>query len=91
MSISPAVLETRISADVHALLKRAADLEGRTIDDFVVTAAQEAARRTIEENDIIRLALEDQHLFADRMLNPREPAPALQRAFQHRTSLFGVE
>ncbi len=36
-------LEARLPARVYALLKRAAELKGRSISDFVVTAAQGAA------------------------------------------------
>jgi hypothetical protein len=36
-------LEARLPNDVHALLKRAAEIEGRTLTDFVVSAAREAA------------------------------------------------
>jgi uncharacterized protein (DUF1778 family) len=43
--IKTARLEARITPDLQALLKRAAELEGRSVTDFVITAAQEAARR----------------------------------------------
>ena len=38
---STARLEARISNDLHAMLKRAAELQGRTMTDFVVAAVQE--------------------------------------------------
>jgi uncharacterized protein (DUF1778 family) len=82
-------LEARLPADVHALLKRAAEIEGRTLTDFVVTAAREAACRTIEETDILRLSVEDQHRIAEAILNPPGPTPALRRAFKRRRELFG--
>ena len=82
-------LEARLPADIHALLKRAAEIEGRTLTDFVVTAAREAACRTIEETDIIRLSVEDQRQIAEAILNPPDPAPALRRAFKRRRDLFG--
>ena len=41
-------LEARLPASVYALLKRAAELKGRSISDFVVSAAQDAAQRAIE-------------------------------------------
>jgi uncharacterized protein (DUF1778 family) len=50
------------------------------VSDFVVAAAQEAAHRTIEETEIIRLSAEDQRLLAEASLNPLEPAPAIVRA-----------
>ena len=56
-------LEARLPAEVHALLKRAAELQGRTLTDFVVSAAHDAARRTIAETDVLRLSLADQAHF----------------------------
>jgi uncharacterized protein (DUF1778 family) len=82
-------LEARLPADIHALLKRAAEIEGRTLTDFVVSAAREAACRTIEETDIVRLSVEDQRQIAEAILNPPDPAPALRRAFRRRRELFG--
>ncbi len=88
---SPARLEARLPASVHALLKRAAEIQGRTLTDFVVTAAHEAACRAIEETEIIRLSLEDQRRVSEAILNPPEPTPALRRAFQRHRDLFGTE
>jgi len=89
MSSSPtARLEARLPAEVHALLKRAAEIEGRTLTDFVVSAATEAARRTIEDSDVIRLAVEDQRRFVAAILDPPATAPALGRAFEHHRRLI---
>lgn len=82
-------LEARLPNEVHALLKRAAEIEGRTLTDFVVSAAREAACRTIERTEIIRLSVEDQRLVAAALLNPPRPAAALTKAFQRRRELFG--
>ena len=76
-------------SDVHALLKRAAEIEGRTLTDFVVSAAREAACRTIEQTEIIRLSVEDQRQIAEGLLHPPEPTAALKRAFKKRRELFG--
>jgi len=84
-------LEARLPNDVHALLKRAAKIEGRTLTDFVVSAAREAACRIIEATEIIRLSADDQRQIAEAILNPPEPAPALKKAFQQRRELLGVE
>lgn len=74
-------LEARISPDLHTLLRRAAELEGRTLTDFVITAVQAAAQRTIQQAEVVRLSLADQECFAQALLSPPPPAPALQRAF----------
>jgi uncharacterized protein (DUF1778 family) len=86
---SSARLEARLPADVHSLLKRAAEIEGRTLTDFVVTAAREAACRTIEQTEILRLSVEDQRRIADAILNPPKPSAALRRAFRRRLELLG--
>ena len=72
-------IEARIAPDALAIVKRAAELQGRSVSDFIVAAAQEAATRTIEENQIIRLSLEDQRAFADTILNPPPSSPAMLR------------
>jgi uncharacterized protein (DUF1778 family) len=84
-------LEARLPHDVHALLKRAAELQGRTLTEFVISAARDAARRAIEEVEIIRLAVEDQRQLAEMLLNPPEPTPALRKAFRRRRELLGDE
>jgi uncharacterized protein (DUF1778 family) len=86
---NPARLEARLPADIHALLKRAAEIQGRSLTDFVVTAAREAACQTIEQNEIIRLSVEDQRQIAEAILNPPAPKQALRRAFKRRQTLFG--
>ena len=82
--VSTARLEARISTDLHAMLKRAAELQGRTMTDFVVAAAQTA----IEEAEVMRLSLADQEFFAQALLSPPKPTPALQRAFARRNKLL---
>ena len=73
-------LEARLPASIYAMLKRAAELKGRTITDFVVSAAHEAARQVIEEEGIIRLSAEDQLRFAEALMNPPLANDALRRA-----------
>jgi uncharacterized protein (DUF1778 family) len=90
-AINTARLEARISADLHAMLKRAAELQGRTMTDFVVAAVQDAAQRAIEQAGVIRLSLADQECFAQALLSPPQPAPALERAFARRRKLLRAE
>ncbi|WP_095198707.1 DUF1778 domain-containing protein [Mesorhizobium carmichaelinearum] len=73
-------LEARISPDMLSVVKRAAEIQGRSVSDFVVSAAQEAAQRTIEETAIIRLSIEDQRALVEAILNPPEPNEALRKA-----------
>ncbi len=81
-------LEARLPASVYALLKRAAELRGRSISDFVVNAAQDAAQRVIEDDGIIRLSAADQARFAQALLKPPAPNAALKRAMsRHRKNV----
>jgi uncharacterized protein (DUF1778 family) len=73
-------LEARLPVSVYATVKRAAELQGRSITDFVVGAAHDAARKAIEEEEIIRLCAEDQLQFAQSLIDPPPPNEALRVA-----------
>jgi uncharacterized protein (DUF1778 family) len=73
-------LEARISRHQKALFQQAAELQGRTLTDFVIGSAHEAAVRTIEELRTIRLSAEQSRAFADALLNPPEPNAKLRAA-----------
>src|SRR5690349_17843952 len=84
-------LEARLPHDVMTRLKRAAEIQGRTLTDFVVAAADEAACRAIQETEIIRLSIEGQRQIAAAILDPPAPTSALKRAARRYRELFGVE
>jgi len=79
-AIRTARIEARIAPDALRVVRRAAELQGRSVSDFVVAAAQEIAHRTIDEAQVIRLPVEDQRQFVELLLNPPALAPALKRA-----------
>lgn len=73
-------LEARVSAAQKSLLQQAAALSGRTLSEFVVASAHDAARRVLAEHDSIRLSREEQLAFMKALLNPPEPNTRLKRA-----------
>ncbi len=73
-------LEARIAPKMLAIVRRAAELQGRSVSDFVVAAAHDAAQRAIEEAQLIRISLDEQRRFVDLLLNPPKPVAALRRA-----------
>lgn len=79
-SKSPARLEARVSPETKAILQKAADLEGRSLTDFVVASAQAAAYRVIEHHQTLKLSVEDSTAFVDAILNPSPPNEALRSA-----------
>lgn len=85
-------LEARIAPEALAVVRRAAELQGRSVSDFVVAAAQDAAQRAIENTHNLRLSIEDQRRFADLLLNPPALSPAMQRAREaHQRLALGSE
>ena len=73
-------LEARVSAAQKSLLQQAAALSGRTLSEFVVASAQDAARRVIAEHESILLSREEQLAFVKALLNLPEPNARLKRA-----------
>jgi uncharacterized protein (DUF1778 family) len=90
-SASTARLEARIPTELQAMLKRAAELEGRTMTDFVISAVSAAAQRAITRADIVRLSMAGQEAFAQSLLDPPKPAAAMKRAFARRRKLLQSE
>jgi len=83
-------IEARIAPDALAVVRRAAELQGRSVSDFVVAAAQEAAAHVIEEAQIIRLSVEDQRAIAEAILNPPLLTPAMERAVARHRELISA-
>jgi uncharacterized protein (DUF1778 family) len=73
-------LEARVTADQKRMLQHAAALSGRTLSEFVVASAQEAAAKVIEAYETIRLTREEQIAFVSTLLNPPLPNARLRRA-----------
>lgn len=88
-SIRSARIEARVSPDALAAIKHAAELQGRSVSEFVVSAAQEAADRAIAETTIIRLSMEGQRAFAEALIHPPKPTAGLRRAFEAHRRLIG--
>ncbi len=81
-------LEARISHDLHVVVKRAAEIQGRTMTDFVAHALQAAAFQAIEQADHVRMSLADQEAFAKSLISPAKPNAALKRAFAKANKLL---
>jgi uncharacterized protein (DUF1778 family) len=82
-------VEARITPEALTTIKQAAELQGRSVSEFMVSAAQDAANRTIAEMTIIRLSAEGQRAFAEALLKPPKPTPGLKRAFAAHRRLIG--
>lgn len=81
-------LETRIAPELLATVKRAAELQGRSVSDFVVTATAEAAQKVIADNEMIRLSREASGKVAQLLLDPPPANRTLKAAVAARRRLI---
>ena len=82
-------LEARTTAEVLDQLKRAAALQGRSVSDFVVAAALEAAQKTIVQTELIHLSARDSRAFAAAILDSPDANDALRKAVARRREFMG--
>jgi len=63
-------LELRTTQEQKRLIERAAELQGRTITDFVVSTVYESAKRAIQEHETLVLSARDREVFVSALLKP---------------------
>ncbi|MUL39191.1 DUF1778 domain-containing protein [Gloeocapsopsis dulcis] len=83
-------LEVRITKEQKELFQQAADIQGRTLTDFVVSSVFEAAKQAIQEHEIMVLTLRDRKVFVEALLNPPEPSAKLRDAASRYKQKMGV-
>lgn len=79
-------LHARISHEDHALLSRAARIEGSSVRDFVVTVATAAARLRLKTVSFCKPVGQTPHSFAEMLKEELLDIPAM-RTCQHRPGL----
>jgi uncharacterized protein (DUF1778 family) len=72
--------EAGITAEQKSLFLKAATLAGRSLSDFVVICAQEAANRTVQEHEAMTLSIRDRKAFVAALLKPPAPGARLRTA-----------
>ena len=81
-------LEARVSSEQKQLFERAADLQGRSLTEFVVRSTQEAAQEAIREHELMSLTARDTKAFVDALMKPPAPAKRLKQAAARYNSLM---
>jgi uncharacterized protein (DUF1778 family) len=71
----------RLDRQTKDLIERAAQLEGRNLTRFCVTALAETARRTIEQHETLALSAKDRKVFFDVLMTRPPASEQLERAF----------
>ena len=81
-------LEARVTRQLKRLIEQAAEIEGRSITDFIVTSAQAAAKQVIQEHTALKLTARDREVFVQAVLNPPKPNARLRQAVQRYKRTF---
>jgi uncharacterized protein (DUF1778 family) len=81
--------DARLNEEQKVLIQKAADLEGRTMTDFVRHSAEAAAERTIQERAMLILSARQTEAFVDAILTPAEPGAVLRAAARHYKNTIG--
>lgn len=83
-------LEARISPEQKDLFKRAAEIQHKTLTDFVLAAAYDNAKKVIQEHEVMELTARDQKIFVDALLNPPQPNAKLRKAAKRYLTAMAV-
>jgi uncharacterized protein (DUF1778 family) len=73
-------LEARIPFQIKLIIQKAAELQGQTLTDFVLSSTTKAARDVIREHELLELSEKDQIAFAKSLLNPPKAGRNLAKA-----------
>ena len=80
-------LDARITPELLQQLRHVAEIQGRSVSDYVTATLRTAVQRDIAEMEVIRLSCEASERFAAMLIDPPDLAPAMQRAFEHHRRL----
>jgi len=75
--------DARLNEDQKLLIQKAADIEGRSMTDFVLHSAELAAERTIEQRSMLILSARETETFVSTILHPAEAGAVLKKAVRH--------
>lgn len=73
-------LEARVTQQQKELVRRAADLSGLTLSDFVVSSLQSAAEEAIRTHQVIELTARSTEAFVTALWDPPAPSERLRAA-----------
>ncbi len=82
-------LEARVSADEKKLFQQAAALQGQSMTEFLVNCVHDAAKRTVQEHEVMELSARDRKAFVLALLKPPTPGKRLKKAAQRYKNTMG--
>jgi len=81
-------LEARVPVTLKRMIQRAADLQGRSLTDFVIACLGQSAHQTVRDYETMRLTAEESLRVSKLLIHPPAPNAALKKAFSlHRKTV----
>ena len=73
-------VEARLNPEQKRRIEYAAGLKGSSISDFLVSSADDAAARAIEQHEVWNLTDRDREVFVKALLRPPAPSRRMKAA-----------
>jgi len=73
-------VEARLNPEQKRRIEYAANLKGTSVSDFMVSSADDAAVRAIEQHEVWTLAGRDREIFVRALLHPPTPSRRMKAA-----------
>jgi uncharacterized protein (DUF1778 family) len=73
-------VEARLNPEQKRRIEYAASLKGTSVSDFMVSSADDAATRAIEQQEVWTLSGRDREAFVKALLHPPAPSPRMRAA-----------
>jgi len=80
-------LEVRVTPEQDALVRQAADLEGRTVTAFVLDTVTTRAKRVLKQHQDVVLSNDAFDRFIAELDKPAKPVPELVELFKRNPKL----
>ena len=84
-------IAARVPREVYQTLRRAAELSGATVNQFLVQAALKEAQAVIEREDVIRLSPRDWNWLLPLLDEPPTPNARLRAAQERHRQLLSSD
>ncbi|HEV1994700.1 MAG TPA: DUF1778 domain-containing protein [Candidatus Acidoferrum sp.] len=76
-------VEARLNPDQKRRIEYAASLAGTSVSDFMVSSADDAAARAIEQHEVWTLTGRDREVFVKALMRPPAPSTRMRAATRH--------
>lgn len=82
-------LEARITRKQKELFRRVAEIQGRSVSDFVIQAASDVAMWVVQDAQVMTLTTAEQAKFVETLLHPPKPGARLRAAARRYRKVMG--